>query len=355
MSVGKSKWELTVIPGDATLRDAVNSLNLSGLRIALVVDTSYKLIGTVSDGDIRRGILGDLKLDSPILSAMNSNPVIAHINDSAEKTHHQMLKFNIQQIPVIDEREILCGLRVWGDVPNKPKLRNQMIVMAGGKGARLYPETVNCPKPMLPVNGKPILEHILRRAIESGFENFVFSINYLGEQIESYFGDGSEFGVRISYIRENKPLGTAGSLRQLILDNTLPFLVTNGDVLTDLEYSSFLDFHQYQSTLLSVAVRNFEWQNPFGVIEVNESTISKYTEKPIMSSYINAGVYVFSPEILAHFPQEDRFDMSDLILKLLEDGIRISAYPMHENWLDVGSRDSLAQAMRSPMTGKKHD
>lgn len=354
MTEGKSKWELSILPWSATIHEAINSLNISGLRIVLVVNSENKLIGTVSDGDIRRGIVSELSLNSPILGIMNTNPVIARTSDSPEKIQLQMLKLNLQQIPVVDDGGQVRDLKVLGVVLNRPKIENQMVVMAGGKGDRLYPETINCPKPMLIVNGKPILEHIMNRAINSGFEKFVFSINYLGEQIESYFGDGSEFGVSISYIREKEPLGTAGSLRYLNLDSTLSFLVTNGDVLTDLDYSSLLEFHNVQGNLLSLAVRYFEWQNPFGVIEYNQSKVLKYIEKPVVTSYINAGIYVCSPQIFSHLPTQNRFDMSDLILKFIEDGMKVGAYPIHENWLDVGNKDSLAQALQSPLTSKKH-
>ena len=352
MSVKAEKWRLSVLSPNSTLRDAVNSLNLSGLRIGLLVEDSERLIGTVSDGDIRRGFLSGLSLDSPILNAYNPNPITCGISDDFEKARELMLEHNIQQIPILDKNGKLCGLHTWSEVQTRVRLLNRMVVMAGGKGTRLHPQTKTCPKPMLEVNGKPILEHILRRAINSGVENYIFSTNYLGEQIENYFGNGKRFGVNISYIRETEPLGTAGSLRLLNLEDPEPFLVTNGDVLTDLDYSSLLEFHKTQETILSLAVRNFEWQNPFGVIDIAGSRVTSYSEKPVVSSFINAGVYVMDPGIFQHFPSEQKFDMSDLITKLIEEEIEISAYPIHENWLDVGNTESLASAMGSTMTKK---
>lgn len=355
MSVEAAKWKLSVLELDASLRDAVNSLNLSGLRIVLVVDADNCLLGTISDGDIRRGFLAGLSLDSSILDSFNPTPITCGVFDDFGKVRELMLQNDVQQIPVVDIDGKLCGLHIWSESLKRAILPNRMVVMAGGKGTRLHPHTKTCPKPMLEVNGKPILEHILRRAINSGIVNYVFSTNYLGEQIENYFGNGNSLGINISYVKETKPLGTAGSLRLLDLEDAEPFLVTNGDVLTDLDYSSFLEFHKSQRTLISVAVRNYEWQNPFGVIEIDNASISSYREKPFVSSFINAGVYVINPNIVQHFPPEDKFDMSDLITKLIDDEIKISAYPIHENWLDVGNRDSLAQAIGSPMTNKAKD
>ena len=355
MSVDAAKWKLTNLPLRASLRDAVNSLNLSGLRIVLVTDSSNRLMGTISDGDIRRGILAEHSLDSSIEVALNAKPVTCKLDDNFEKAQNLMLQHSIQQIPIVDMEGKLCGLHVWSELPAKARLKNRMVVMAGGKGTRLHPETKTCPKPMLEVNGKPILEHILNRAINSGIENYIFTTNYLGEQIERYFGDGNRFGINISYVRESEPLGTAGSLRLLDLNDPEPFIVTNGDVLTDLEYASLLEFHKSQESVLSVAVRKYEWQNPFGVIEFYKSQVSKYTEKPISNTFINAGVYVMNPTIAQYFPPELRFDMSDLIVKLLEDGVKISAYPIHENWLDIGNRESLARAMSSTMTHEIED
>lgn len=352
MSFEVEKWRLSVLSPESSLRDAVNSLNHSGLRIGLIAEADNRLIGTISDGDIRRGFLAGLSLDESILDVYNPNPITCRVFDDFEKAHALMLQHNLQQIPIVDSDGKLCGLHTWSEFPMRPRIQNKMVVMAGGKGTRLHPQTKTCPKPMLEVNGMPILEHIVRRAINSGIENYVFSINYLGEQIEKYFGNGNSFGINISYIKETEPLGTAGSLRLLELDDSEPLLVTNGDVLTDLDYSSLLEFHKSQETVLSVAVRTFEWQNPFGVMDIQNSRVSSYREKPVVNSFINAGVYVINPSVVQHFPSENRFDMSDLISKLIEDEIEISAYPIHENWLDVGNRESLARAMGSPATNK---
>nr|WP_255702758.1 sugar phosphate nucleotidyltransferase [Roseivivax sp. GX 12232] len=216
--------------------------------------------------------------------------------------------------------------------------------MAGGKGTRLRPYTENCPKPLLPVAGKPILQHIIERARGQGFTKFILSLNYLGEMIRDHFGDGSRFGVSIDYVTEDQPLGTAGALSLLSPAPTRPFVVTNGDVLTDIDYRDLIEFCERQEALGVMAVRIYEWTNPYGVVQMDGLEITGFVEKPVSRSHINAGVYAFEPQALAHLRRDERCDMPMLFDRLREAGERTVAYPMHEPWLDVGRPDDLEKA-----------
>ena len=220
-----------------------------------------------------------------------------------------------------------------------------MVIMAGGKGPRLHPQTKNCPKPLLPVAGKPILEHIIESAKVEGFSHFILAIHHLGHMIEEYFGDGETFGVRIEYLREESPLGTAGALALLNPLPKIPFIVTNGDVLTDIHYGELLDFHIQHSAKATMAVRVHEWQNPFGVVETQGIEITGYEEKPISRSYINAGVYVIEPSVISSITKSAPIDMPTLFKSIQEQKMRAVAYPIHERWLDVGRPEDLLNAV----------
>ena len=250
----------------------------------------------------------------------------------------------IQQIPIVDENLNVVGLHLWDEISSIPVRSNIMVIMAGGKGTRLHPQTENCPKPLLPIAGKPILEHIIDRAKAEGFSHFVLAIYHLGHMIEEYFGNGERFGVNIDYLREESPLGTAGALSLL---NPVPdsaFVVTNGDVITDIRYGELIDFHQQHFAKATMAVRVHEWQNPFGVVEINGIEITGYEEKPISRTHINAGVYVVEPSVLGLLTKSAPCDMPSLFELLREKEECVVAYPIHEPWLDVGRPEDLKVA-----------
>lgn len=222
-----------------------------------------------------------------------------------------------------------------------------MVIMAGGKGTRLRPHTEHCPKPMLPVGDKPMLEHIIDRAMSQGFNHFMLAIHYLGHMVEDYFGDGSRMNARIEYIREQAPLGTAGALGLLDRRPDAPFVVTNGDVLTDINYADLLDFHIRQQAAATMAVRIHEWQHPFGVVQTKGLDIIGFEEKPVARTHINAGVYVLSPAALNELSANEHCDMPMLIERLQVRSLRTVAYPMHEPWLDVGRPSDYEMAQRT--------
>ncbi len=344
MKLSEQVWRQALLSPSATVGQAIRKLNEVGIKIALIVNEEGVLLGTISDGDIRRGFLKGLDLNSTIISVVRHNSFVVR-EDMARDMVLQLMHANkIQQIPVVDERQRVVGLHLWDEITTPPKRSNLMIIMAGGMGTRLRPHTENCPKPLLPVAGKPILEHIIDRAKLEGFTHFVLAIHYLGHMIESHFGNGEELGIQIDYLREDSPLGTAGALGLLNPIPNLPFLVTNGDLITDIRYGELLDFHSRHSAAATMAVRLHEWQHPFGVVQTHGVEIIGFEEKPISRSHINAGVYVLDPEALKLIPTDSPCDMPSLFETLKMMGKRTVAYPMYEPWLDVGRPDDLVAA-----------
>jgi len=344
MSTPENLWRQVILPIEATIQDAIRNLNESSLRIVIVVNDRGELEGTISDGDIRRGLLKALDFNSPIESIVHHNALVVPPALGRE-TVMQLMRINkIQQIPVVDESRHVVGLHLWDEISTPPARSNLMVIMAGGKGVRLRPFTENCPKPMVTVAGKPMLEHILERGKLEGFNHFVLAIHYLGHMIEDYFGNADRLGVRIDYLREQSPLGTAGALSLLNPRPDAPFVVTNGDVLTDIRYGELLDFHMRHNASATMAVRLHEWQHPFGVVQTKGVEIVGFEEKPIARTHINAGVYVLEPDALSVLEDGAPCDMPTLFERLQAKMKRTVAYPMHEPWLDVGRPDDLSRA-----------
>jgi dTDP-glucose pyrophosphorylase len=349
----QKSWRKTLLPATATLRDAIHNLDASALQIILVVAEDDVLLGTLTDGDIRRGLLQGLDMNCAVDALMTREPLVVP-EGVPTKVIAQLMQMNrIHQLPVVDQRRRVVGLRVWHELEAPGQRPNSMVIMAGGLGTRLRPHTEECPKPLLPVNGKPMLEHIVERAKAEGFRHFVMAINYLGEMIEQYFGDGERWQVRIEYLREQSPLGTVGAIALLEPRPAVPFVVSNGDVLTDIHYGELLDFHVRHGAAATMAVRQHEWQHPFGVVRTNGIEIVGFEEKPVARTHINAGVYVLEPLALDALEAGEHCDMPILFSRLQERGARTIAYPMHEPWLDVGRQDDLERAysLRSPAAG----
>ena len=340
----KKDWRKSLLLSGANMQDAIRNLDESALQISLVVSIDGKLLGTVTDGDIRRGLLRGLGLESPIESIVHLSPLVAPPQLGRDTVLQLMQANKIHQLPVVDEDRQIVGLHLWDELMVPGKRPNLMVIMAGGQGIRLRPHTENCPKPLLPVGGKPMLEHIIERARAEGFQHFVLAIHYLGHMIEEYFGDGSSKGVQIDYLREESPLGTAGAIGLLNPRPNEAFLVSNGDVLTDIRYGELLDFHCRHGASATMAVRMHEWQHPFGVVRTNGVDIVGFEEKPITRNHINAGVYVLEPIALETLGRGEHCDMPTLFGRLQERADRTIVYPMHEPWLDIGRADDLERA-----------
>lgn len=344
MNSSEAIWRNAILPANATLHQAIQNLNQSSIKIVLVTSDAGELEGTISDGDIRRGLLKGLDLNSPIANIIHRNALVVPPEMGRELVMQLMVANKIQQIPVINEHRHIVGLHLWDEITTVPVRPNMMVIMAGGMGTRLRPHTENCPKPLLPVAGKPMLEHIVERAKLEGFSHFVLAIHYLGHMIEDHFGNGDRLGVQIDYLREQSPLGTAGALGLLNPRPEAAFVVTNGDVITDIRYGGLLDFHIRHDAAATMAVRVHEWQHPFGVVQTQGVEIVGFEEKPLARSHINAGVYALDPGALNALSADARCDMPTLFERLQAQTKRTVAYPMHEPWLDVGRPDDLNRA-----------
>jgi dTDP-glucose pyrophosphorylase len=344
VNFSKEFWRQAILPFHSSIEQAVRNLDQVAIRIVLVVNERGELEGTISDGDIRRGLLKGLDLKSPIANVIHRNAMVVPSEMGREMVMQLMVANKIQQIPVVNEHRHIVGLHLWDEITTVPVRPNMMVIMAGGIGTRLRPHTESCPKPLLPVAGKPMLEHIIERAKLEGFSHFVLAIHYLGHLIEDHFGNGDRLGVHIDYLREQSPLGTAGALGLLNPRPEAAFVVTNGDLITDIRYGELLDFHIRHDAAATMAVRVHEWQHPFGVVQTQGVEIVGFEEKPVARSHINAGVYALDPGALNVLSADARCDMPTLFERLKEQTKRTVAYPMHEPWLDVGRPDDLNRA-----------
>ena len=348
-------WTKALLSPLGSIGDAIKILNDTALKIVLIADSDLKLVGTVTDGDIRRGLLRDLTLASPISEVINTKPIVVPQNFAREGVLKIMLANKIFQIPAVNEDLKLVGLHLWSEQSTAATRENLMVIMAGGKGTRLLPKTKKTPKPMLLLGGKPILEHIIRRAKAAGFTEFILATHHLGEVIEEYFGNGNSLGVKISYIKEKTPLGTAGALGFIDPKPTKPIIVANGDVLTDIGYGDILEFHSQNDAIATMAVQVHELQNTFGVVQTRGISITSYEEKPMIKSLVNAGVYVLDPSALDFLEKATECNMPTLFDILRKEGLKTIAFPLHEKWMDLGSPSDLAKALDEIQSTQRFD
>lgn len=343
--IEKSVWKKTILSPSGTIQDAIEVLSDTSSRIVLISDSDLKLRGTVTDGDIRRGLLRGLTIKSPIWYVVNQNPIVVPENFTQSQILKTMSDNKIFQIPVVGWDKKLVGLHLWENLSAPTPRDNLMLIMAGGKGTRLLPKTSKTPKPMLRLGGKPILEHIIESAKKEGFSEFVIAIHHLGEVIEEFFGDGQSLGVKITYIREKSPLGTAGALSLLDPKPTKPIIVTNGDVLTSISFGNMVDFHIQNNAIATMAVHVYELQNPFGVVQTDGLKITGYEEKPTVKSLINAGIYVLHPDALNFLVESKECDMPTFFEALRKENLATIAFPLHEKWVDIGSPSNFTQTV----------
>tara|TARA_Y100000590_G_scaffold205350_2_gene232875 strand:+ start:10307 stop:11344 length:1038 start_codon:yes stop_codon:yes gene_type:complete len=329
-------WKKTLLNENSSIGSAIKSLNESELQIVLVVKKNLKLIGTITDGDIRRKLLSGHSIKSSIKKIINKNCLTVSRSTSDYIMNKLMEANDVYQLPIVDKNKKVIGLKTWREPAISDQIENKIVVMAGGKGRRMLPYTKKYPKPLLVLGNKPILEHILIKAKSEGFKNFVLAINYLGHMIEKFFKNGNKLNVKIKYIKEKKPLGTAGALSLLNPKPKFPIIVCNGDVISDIRFRDLLDFHIKNRAHITVAVKPHELRNPYGVIEINGNKIIGLKEKPVSKSYINAGVYVLDPIVFKHFRKVKYLDMVTLIKKLTKKTSRILAFPAYEYWADIG-------------------
>lgn len=329
---------------EATIRDAITTIDSEPERIVLIVDKEQRLIGTATDGDIRRGMLAGYCLDDPVSLVMNATPESAGICDDSEGIDSHMQRMKFRHMPIIDEAGRVVDVRLlldFDDTSNKP---NTVVLMAGGLGSRLRPLTDNQPKPLLPVGNRPILETIIKGFIDHGFSEFVITVNYKAEMVSSYFDDGSRWGVNIGYLKEDQPLGTAGALSLLPSRPKEPFIVMNGDILTKVNFENLLQFHHESNAVATIAVRQYDFRVPFGVIETEGHRLKNIAEKPIHEFIISAGMYVLNPEVLDLIPPEQATDMPTVLENLVAAGKEVSTFLIREYWIDIGRIDDFQRA-----------
>jgi len=337
--------KLQVAP-TATFRETIEVIDRGASRVALVAECEI-LVGIVTDGDIRRGLLDGYSLDSSISSVMQKGFRVLPPSASRAEARDLMLKESLLHIPIVDEVGKIVDLFVLHDLlGGKGGLPNNVLIMAGGQGKRLRPLTLNCPKPMLPVAGRPILECILESCLDAGFEKFYFSVNYLAEHIQSYFKDGAAWGAQICYLHEEKALGTAGAIGLIPQIPKDPILVLNGDILTRVDYKSLLQFHSVNNCDVTLCVRDFSVQVPFGVARTRGIDLVEIEEKPTVSWKVNAGIYVLNSHLMSFIPKNEPIDMPDFIHAVARRGMRVSCFPVHEYWLDIGRPECLEEANR---------
>jgi len=333
------------VSDDATVRQAIKIIDAAVLGIVLVVNAENRLAGTITDGDVRRAILAGVGLDEPCSSLMNADPIRVQVSDGEELAFEKMQHHVIRHIPVVRERT-LVGMYLLSEFVDEVSSVLPAVVMAGGLGSRLGDLTEHTPEPLIEVGGKPILEHIVEHLRGAGVTDVFITTRYLADQIEGHFGEGADWDVNIKYIREKERLGTAGSLKYLDGEIDRPFLVMNGDLVTDFSIRDMFAFHQEHQAAMTIAVRHYAMKVPFGVVDVEGVHIRKISEKPSFDFFVNAGIYIVEPSLLEHIEPGRMFDITELMERAIESGETVVSFPIFEKWMDVGRPEDLSRADR---------
>lgn len=337
-------WKKVAVHPHATIKEAITIIDMGGAQIALVVDDRDVLVGTVTDGDVRRGILKGIGIHECVEKIYNTKPFTMSDDEDDRMIAHMMRDNYFKQIPIVDKSGKVVKLELLKNLLKKERRLNWAVIMAGGLGTRLKPLTDSCPKPLLKIAGKPILEIILKRLSEQGINRVYIAVNYKGDMISSYFGDGSKFGVQIEYIHESNKLGTAGALSLLPEVPMQPLLVMNGDLLTGVNFSQMLEFHERHSSNATMGVIEYDVQVPYGVVKLQDHHLKSLDEKPVQTFFINAGIYILEPSILKLIPHNTQFDMTELFQNIFHEKQKAVAFPIREFWLDIGKPDDFSKA-----------
>ena len=344
---------------DLSIRDVVARIDQNGSGIALIVDEEGSLLGTITDGDIRRAVLAKVDFDKPILDILDQKesdlykvPITAPVGTPEDKLKDIMNEYVIRQVPLLDEAGRVVDISLLSEIITKKELPLTAVIMAGGYGTRLGPLTKKVPKPMLMVGNRPIIEIIIERLRESGIKQVNISTNYLAEKIKDHFKDGYDFGVDIEYVDENRPLGTAGALGLMEKpDQTI--LVINGDILSRIDFRSMLEFHRKYDADLTVGVGQYDIEVPYGVLECEGPLVHHRSEKPKYSFLVNAGIYILEPTVHKFIPSDEYYDMTDLIDRLINEGLKVVSFPVVEYWLDIGQYEDYQKAQKDLNNGSR--
>jgi len=332
------------IHSNYTIKNALSVIDNSYAKIALVVNENNKLLGTLNDGDVRRGLLKNKSLSDTVVDLYNRNPTVASEEDSPELLSSICLKNRIKAIPILDSYENIVSLFILEEELNNKNYDNEIILMVGGLGSRLKALTHDTPKPMLKVGGKPILETIINGFVNSGFKNVTMCVGYKSDVIQNYFQDGRLFGANIKYIFEEKRMGTAGALTLLMKKPNKSFFVMNGDLLTNVDFEKMLEFHKSNESKGTMCVREYDFTIPYGVVTVLNEEIISIEEKPVSKFFINAGIYILEPEAVELIPDEKFFDMPSLFGDLMGANEKVCSFPISEYWIDIGRLDDYERA-----------
>jgi dTDP-glucose pyrophosphorylase/CBS domain-containing protein len=346
------------ISQEHTIRDAIEMLNRNERGIVLITDDQRRLLGTITDGDIRRAILAGSELDTQVRDllikkpeSLYPSPITAPVEANPDELLRLMRKYGVQQIPIVNQEDQVVDLVTMEDLLSDDNLPLQAVIMAGGFGTRLRPLTEELPKPMLPIGDQPVMELMLERLGRAGIKRVNITTHYLPEKIQEYFGNGQSFGVELNYVNEERPLGTAGAIGLMEPADT-PLLVINGDILTKIDFRAMLKYHRKHEADLTVGVRQYDLEVPYGVLECEGPYVRGLQEKPKYNFLVNAGIYLLSPSVYEYIPSDRKFDMTDLIERLLEDERRVASFPIVEYWLDIGEPADYQQAQEDLRNGK---
>lgn len=337
-------WRDIALDSQASVQEALAVLDAGSMQIALVVEDDCHLTGTVTDGDIRRSLLRGKTLDTPICEVMNANPITGLVEEGREIWQRTMHRHSLRHLPILDTQGCVVDL-VRYQSPIEPVRNTPVVIMAGGLGTRLRPLTNELPKPLIPIGSKPVLETIVENFSNQGFYRLYLCINYKGQMIREYFGDGSQWDVEITYVEETDRLGTAGALSLLPKLPSEPFIVMNGDLLTKVDFVRLLDFHNKQGFMATMAMREYRHQIPYGVLQIgNGYRVEKLVEKPIERYYVNAGIYILNPGVMNKVPMAKFYDMPALFEQLMNEGQSVGSFPLRDYWIDIGRMEDLERA-----------
>jgi len=328
----------SIILKNLVIKDAIMCIQDSPLHIAFVVDQNKKLIGTITDGDIRRGLLKGFDLETNISKIVFKNPSFSYIDKNLSIPSDIMIENNLRQIPILHKDKTISGVFFYKDIIETPIFKNKIVVMAGGEGKRMRPLTIDKPKPMIEIKDKPIIQHIIDNAKSLGFYNFIISIKYKGSVIKNYFNKNTNLSknINLNYLSETKPLGTAGCLSLIKKKLSKPFIVINGDIITKINLSQLLEFHIEQKAMATIVIKDYIIENPFGVVNLKDNKIVKLIEKPIYKTNVMAGIYVFDPSVTKYLKKNNEIDMPTFINTLIKLNKKILAFPIHEKIYEFG-------------------
>lgn len=346
------------VGADAPMRQVLAVIDANGEGVALALDPERRLLGIVTDGDIRRAILAEANFDQPVseflgqkVSVASGAPLTAPLSMPDSELVRLMTVRLVRHLPLVDEEDRVAGLALLSELEKESRLPIHAVVMAGGFGQRLRPLTEDLPKPMLPVGDKPVIERIVEQLRDSGIRRVNVTTHYHADKIEQHLGDGDAYGIEVDYTHEAEPRGTAGALAAL-RGGDEPLLVVNGDILTAVDFRAMLNFHREHGSDITVGVRKYEVAVPFGVFDVNGARVEGLREKPSYSLFINAGIYLLEPAVLDLIPDSERADMTDLIQNLMDRNGIVTSFPIHEYWLDIGQLQDYMRAQADAAAGK---